>query len=176
MTTAPTCIIAYTAEDDRYRVVRNAAIDMAKSAEARLILYDIDAAPGGLGPLTNALDGSPLPTEWSADGTMREFPDRLSPEDLERAGRHTIADQVAAARREGVEAFAWLPSKRGADYLADYAQDQGADLILLPHELKEPGLIKRLRKETFAEAVKDAEMPVGIVEDDGHVEFPESDD
>ena len=171
MATAPTCIIAYTSEDDRFHMVRQAGINMAKSAEARLILYDIDAAPGALGGLTKPLDGAPLPTEWSGDGSMEQFPNRLSPADLERAGRQTIANQVAAARAQGIDAFAWLPPKKGADYLADYAGEQGADLILLPPELEDPSLVQKLRKETLGEAVKDSEVPVGIVEDDGNVVY-----
>jgi hypothetical protein len=172
MATTPTCIIAYTAEDDRYHAVRNAAVEMAKSSDARLILYDIDAAPGALGGLTKPMDGAPLPTAWSGDGSTEQFPDRLSPADLERAGRHAIAGQVTSARDLGIDAFAWLPAKKGGDYLADYARGQGADLILLPQELKDPGLIKRLRKESFDETAKDADVPVGIVDESGQIEYP----
>src|SRR4029079_5560081 len=73
MTTAPTCIIAYTADDDRYKHVRDAGIEAAANAEARLILYDIDAAQ---------LLAAPLPTAWSGEGARDEFPNRLLPDDL----------------------------------------------------------------------------------------------
>src|SRR5690242_4384294 len=113
MASSPTCILAYTAEDDRYRPVRLAALDMARRGPAALIYYDIDAAPSFIGQ-------DPLPTVWSGDGEEQEFPNRLSPADLERAGRHEIAQQVSEAREAGVKAFAWLPSSRNAADMAEY--------------------------------------------------------
>jgi nucleotide-binding universal stress UspA family protein len=176
MTTAPTCIIAYTSEDGRFDSVLRAAMDTARAAEAKLILYDIDSAPGGLGQLMKPLDGVPLPTEWSADGTSEEFPDRLSPDDLERAGRKVIAQQVRGARSAGIEAFGWLPSKKGADTLAEYARQQGADLIMLPSELNDPSLFQKLRKETTAKAIQESHVPVAVVDEAGHVDYPRHDE
>lgn len=172
MVTAPTCIIAYTSEDGRFDSVRKAALDAARAAEARLILYNIDAAPGALGQLSNPLEGVPMPTEWSAEGTEDQFAHRLSPDDLERAGRHEVAKQVRDARAAGVETFAWLPDKRGSAALADYAREQGADLIMLPSELNDPSLFQRLRGETTATAVEKADVPVAVVDPAGNVEYP----
>src|SRR5260221_12919805 len=122
MLAPPHCIIAYTAEDDRYAALRLTAEVAARNAGATLILYDIDAA---------GMFAAPLPTvEWSAEGAGELFPDPMAPGDLERAGRHQIADQVRHARDAGVEAYGWLPSKKGAGGLADYAQAHDSDLIL----------------------------------------------
>ncbi|MEO9255338.1 MAG: universal stress protein [Tepidiformaceae bacterium] len=172
MVTAPTCIIAYTSEDGRFDSVRIAALDVARAAEAQLILYDIDSAPGALGGLTKPLDGVPLPTVWSADGTADQFPSRLSPDDLERAGRKSIAKQVRDARTAGVQAFGWLPAKKGSDTLADYAREQGADLIMLPSELNDPSLFQRMRKESTATAVDQTDVPIAVVDPEGNVEYP----
>src|SRR5438874_358168 len=58
MLAPPHCIIAYTAEDDRYAALRLTAEVAARNAGATLILYDIDAA---------GMFAAPLPTvEWSA--------------------------------------------------------------------------------------------------------------
>jgi hypothetical protein len=54
-------VIAVTGEDDRFGPVRLAAVDRAQSEHATLILYDLDASESPL--------ESPLPTEWSAEGT-----------------------------------------------------------------------------------------------------------
>jgi hypothetical protein len=162
MNVAPNCIIAYTAEDDRYAQVRVAAEEQARESGATLILYDIDAAS----PFS-----SPLPTAWDAEGDTELFPDRLAPEDLERAGRHEIAAQVRDARQVGVEAYGWLPSKKGADGVAEYADQQNCDLIMVPADLEGPGVLDRLRKATLGELVKDTSRPVAVVEEDGSIQL-----
>lgn len=164
MAKAPTRILAYTAEDDRYRALREAAEATAAAAEARLILYNIDAAQ---------MFAAPLPTAWSGEGDERLFGDMLTPDDLERAGRHRIAEQVAHARAAGIDAYGWLPSKKGADGLAEYANREEVDLIMLPAELEEPGILDRLRGDTVKSAVAKTHRPIAVVSKDGHVRYPE---
>lgn len=175
MATAPTCIIAYTREDGSLAEVRAAAAQTARTSNARLILYDIDAAPGGLGQVTNSLDGVPMPTNWSGQGDAENFetPGRLNPDELERAGRRAIAEQVRDARSRGIEAYGWLPSTRSGGGLAQYAEEQGADLIMVPSEMERPGLVKRIRGETAAKVLERAEAAVAVVHRDGRVEYPE---
>jgi|GEM_PF-2478260 len=165
MATSPTCIIAYTSEDGRYDSVVEAAIQTASQSQARLILYDIDAA---------TLFAKPTPTEWSGDTEESDWPDRLTEEDLERAGRHPVAQQVARARELGIDAFGWLPSKKGADELAEYADQQNADLIMLPADMEEPGLFDRLRHATVHDAVEQTQRPIAVVHENGDVEYPEA--
>lgn len=162
MTTSPTVIIAYTAEDDRYRAVRQAAEATASAAEAKLILYDIDAAQ---------MFASPLPQEaWSGEGDRAQWPAELSPADLERAGRHEIAQQVREARDRGILAFGWLPEKKGAEGIADYADEREADLIIMPREMEEPGLMDRLRGATVDAAAEKTGRPIVVVGEDGELE------
>lgn len=163
MTTAPTCIIAYTSEDGRYDSVLRAAVDTARQAEARLILYDIDAAQ---------MFSAPRPTEWSGETESSDWSDLLTVDDLERAGRRPIAEQVRRARSAGIEAFGWLPARKGADALAEYADRQQADLIMLPADMEEPGLFDRLRKATLKDALEQTDRPVAVVGDDGEVTYP----
>lgn len=126
-TPAPGAIVVITAEDDRYGDARRDAAERAKREQRRLILYDWDAP---------SLFGEPLPTWWSSDGWDRRFPDRLDPEQLDAAGRSAIAEQVRELRRDGVDAFAWLPSDHGPGALAEYANGQHADVIVVPAELR----------------------------------------
>lgn len=162
MATSPTCIVAYTSEDDRLANVRRAAVDLARSANARLILYDIDAAS----PFSE-----PLPTWWSGEGGEKLFSDILLPEDLEAAGRHPIALQVRGARDAGVDAYAWLPGDKSVEALAEYAEKQRADLILLPNDMADPGFFQKLRGRTAEKAAQEADMPVAVVREDGELEF-----
>jgi len=154
-------IIAYTSEDDRLSSVRREGEALARTEGASLILYDIDAA--------NPLEGSPLPNEWSADGEAERIPDRLAPADLERAGRHAIADQVQGARQRGVDAWGWLPADPGGDALRDYVEQVGARVVLLPPELESPDLLDRLMGRTAQDAAKHAPagVDVRVVGDEG---------
>lgn len=164
MTTSPTCIIAYTSEDNSFPEVRKAAIETARQAQARLILYDIDAAT----PFAK-----PLPTDVSAEGAKEQVPNRLTVADLERAGRPEVMKQLQGALSLGIDAYAWLPGEVGGDALAEYADEQGADLIMVPEELEEPGIIDRLRNKTLDSAVEETHRPVAVVRPNGEVDMIE---
>jgi nucleotide-binding universal stress UspA family protein len=87
---------------------------------------------------------------------------------------------VARARAAGVDAWGWLPAQRGTGQVVDYAREHGADLVLLPAELEEPGLAERLRGQTVSKAVEEAEetaepsddVAVVLVERDGSLRPP----
>jgi hypothetical protein len=130
-------VVAVTTDDDRYARTRQIAVELARHAEARLVLYDWDAA---------TILGDPLPTEWSADGPDHEPPTELDVDALEAAGREAIAGQVAEARERGVEAAAWLPSEPGADALGEFAAAHGATAVVLPEDLAAKGHLERLRE------------------------------
>jgi nucleotide-binding universal stress UspA family protein len=165
MATSPTVIIAYTSEDGKYDAVVQAAEEAARSAAARLILYDSDAA---------SRFSEPLPSDWSGEGSRELFDsDALSPEELEAAGRHAIAEQVRHARSRGIQAFGWLPKSKDANAIAEYADREHADLVILPSALEEPGLMGKLRGEaSVAEMTeKAAGRPLAVVDQDGNVEY-----
>jgi hypothetical protein len=122
-TPRPATIIAVTSEDDRHAKVRQRAATLARTAGSIVILWDRDA---DVSPLESS-----LPTEWSGDGEQEQFGDRLAPNDLEAAGRAPLARQVGELRDAGVDAWGWLPDTADASHLADYAADQGADLVLV---------------------------------------------
>jgi hypothetical protein len=123
---APRTIVAVVGEDDRYDPVRRTASERALADHATLILYDLDA---GRDPLE-----SPLPTEWSAEGTDEGISDRLGPEELEAAGRHAVAQQVRDARTAGIDAWGWLPQHDDGATLIAYAEDLVDPLVLVPED------------------------------------------
>jgi hypothetical protein len=122
-TPRPAAIVAVTGDDDRHAAVVKRAASVARTAGSTVILWDRDAAGSPL--------ESPLPTDWSGDGEQEQFGDRLAPNDLVVAGREPLARQVDSLREGGVDAWAWLPEQADAEHLAQYAADQGADLILV---------------------------------------------
>lgn len=117
-------VIAVTGEDDRYEPVRRRGLEQAREHRATLILYDVDASTGPL--------ESPVPTQWSAEGTDEDLGDRLGPEELEAAGHEAIARQVREARELGVDAWGWLPTDDGREALLEYAARQPGAHILVP--------------------------------------------
>ena len=119
-------VIAVTGEDDRYEPIRRAAIERARAEHASLILYDIDAAGSPL--------ESPVPTQWSAEGTEDDVGDRLGPRELEAAGRQAIARQVEDARAQGLDAWGWLPSDTSRDALVEYASREPAARVFAPKD------------------------------------------
>ncbi|HEX5012821.1 MAG TPA: hypothetical protein VFV72_01590 [Candidatus Limnocylindrales bacterium] len=126
MATPRTTIVAVTSDDPRHVPVLTRASAAARERDARVILFDLDA---DLGPFE-----SPLPTEWSGDGQEDQFGSRLSAQDLDAAGQPRLAERVRALQDAGIEAGGWLPPNADAGALADYAQRQGAELVILSTE------------------------------------------
>jgi len=116
-------IVAVTTEDDSREAVRRRGAALARDAGSTLILWAADAS---VSPLE-----SPLPTDWSGDGEEEQVGDRLGPNDLLAAGHEGLARQVGELRKNGIDAWAWLPDTTDATHLATYVADQGASLVLV---------------------------------------------
>jgi nucleotide-binding universal stress UspA family protein len=160
-------LVAFVSEDAELDHVRDAAVDLAGRNGARVILYDRDAA---------SMFSDPLPNQWASQAEGAQFGDPLSDQELVKLGREPFARKVAAARQDGVDAWGWLPSEHGTDAMVEYARKHGADLLLLPAELDEPGLGERLKGETVAKAVEEAAeagrgLAVLLVAADGSTEL-----
>jgi nucleotide-binding universal stress UspA family protein len=154
----PTCILAMVAEDGSYEHVRRAAMHLAERRGARLILWDSSTASSFT---------EPVASEVSAEGTGEKFGALLTDVELEQLGRAEMARQVLEAREAGIDAWARLASEHGADALAEEARGLGADLIVLPQELDEPGLLERLRGDTLDKARDESSVPVVVVDRSG---------
>lgn len=149
----PTCIAAFVDEAGEYDHVAAAATDLAAASGARLILYDSTSASAFTEPVA-----SPV----SAEGVGEDIPPLLAPEHLERLGHHPLAERVLAARAAGVDAYGRLASDHGAEPFLAFARSQGADVALVPNELKDPGIVERLRGET-AEAAREDSGPIRVM-------------
>jgi nucleotide-binding universal stress UspA family protein len=159
-------LVAYVSEDDELDHVRDAALELGAKAGARVVLYDRDSA---------SAFADPVPNQWGSQGEGAQFGDPLSDQDLVKLGREPLARKVAAAREAGVDAWGWLASDHGTEAMVAYAREHGADLILLPADLEDPGLAERLKGETVDKAVEEAEasapgLAVVLVAADGSTE------
>lgn len=157
MSTASTTIIAFAGEDQRYLPVGTFAAARALESGSKLVLYDIDAA--GL--------QAPLPTVWSAEGTQDVFASgRLTAEMLEGVGRAELARQVRIHEAAGVETYGWLPQSSSIDALADYAESQGAHLVVVPDHSDHRNLADFIRGRDTDDLADRTEIAVAVVEVD----------
>ena len=159
-------LVAYVSEDEELDHVRDAALEVGARSGAKVILYDRDSA---------SAFADPMPNQWGSQAEGAQFGDPLSDQDLVKLGREPFARKVTAAREAGVDAWGWLASDHGTDALVEYARGHGADLILLPADLEEPGLAERLKGETVDKAVEEAQesaagLAVILVAADGATE------
>ena len=158
-------LVAYVSEDDELDHVRDAAVEIGRRG-AKVILYDRDSA---------SAFADPMPNQWASQAEGAQYSDPLSDQELVKLGREPLARKVAAAREAGVDAWGWLASDHGTDALVEYARGHGADLVLLPADLEDPGLAERLKGETVDKAVEEATesasgLAVVLVAPDGSTE------
>ena len=159
-TLSPSCIAAFVDEGGAYDHVVRAGIDLAREKRARLLLYDSTSA---------SAFREPVASELSAEGVGEDVPALLSPAELETQGHHPLAEWVARARAAGVDAWGRLASEHGAEPFLEFAEAQGADLVLVPAELDDAGLVERLRGETLDEARSQASVRVVAVDRSGRL-------
>ncbi len=154
--------MAYADEEGRAAHVGRTAMDVAQSTGSRLILYALDEYT----PLAD-----PLPTAWSGDREPDEFSDPLTTRDLELLGHAALAEQVAEAQRVGISVGGWVPREGGVDAMVDYAREHAADVVLLPDDLPDRGVLDRLVGATVDEAAEQdrPELAVLLVEPTGAV-------
>ena len=126
----PPTVVASAAETNRRAGVWSSAVRLAAAREARLILYDTDAA---------SLWTDPFP---EFDSGRYQHP--LSPAELRELGRADLAIQVDNARVRGVDAYGWLPTTPGPEALIAYAKAEGADTVVLSRQLESPSRGQRL--------------------------------
>jgi hypothetical protein len=158
-------IVAWVGEDQELDHVLDAALELGRREQARVILYDHETA---------SAVSDVLPNWWASQGERRQYGDPLDEEDLIKLGLEPLARKVAAARAAGVDAWAWPASEHGTEELVAYAQRHGADVALLPSEMDDPTLLDRLKGETVDETVeqveeRDAELAILLVDEDGTI-------
>ena len=115
-------IIAVVTDDDRAEPSIARATELGLDRHARVVLYDVSA--------TGTIFENPLPTEWSSQDLDREIPPMLTPDQLDTAGQSGLGRKVRALSDAGIEAYGWLPDRGDGASLAEYADAQGAMLIV----------------------------------------------
>ena len=135
------CILAATDDgsESAYAVSRTVAIQLARSAGARLLFLDRSASsaitdPYGRGQFTSDNE------TWSAG----EQPLRRN--EAEALGRHYLNEQIDAAAESGVEAQAWMPhgSGSGGDDVREALERFEIDAVVAPADASQ-SIVEKLR-------------------------------
>jgi DICT domain-containing protein len=141
--------------------LRSRATDVAISHGADVVLFEMSAASYLV---------SPYPEDYGlpfVEDRRENWLKVLNESELNRFGRSAIASQIAEIRAKGVEAGAVLPTTHGFKHLANWAENESVDLILLPWYLVEPGLLDRLRGYSLRSLLEHTDRQVVVLQQDG---------
>ena len=133
--------------------LRGWATELAIANASQLVLYEMSAASYLV---------SPYPEDQ-----RKQWQRILSWRDLLPLGRAPLARQLARIQARGVEAGAILPTTHGFRHLAEWANREDIDLILLPVSLVRPGLLARLRGYSLDSLLEHTDRRVMVVTDSG---------
>jgi anti-sigma factor RsiW len=125
--------------DPAYQATRQAAFAVAARDGARLVLFDRSPELYLVDPYERA--------RGSGDGPRSSL---LSQRTAGRAGRPYLADQLAEARRLGLDGAAWVARGHGPEALATACEVLEAERVVLPAALAAPFLVDRVRGHTLA--------------------------
>lgn len=136
-----------------YNDLRGWATELAIANASQLVLFELSAA-------------SYLVNPYPEDHRQR-WQRVLNWRELLPLGRAPLARQLARIQARGVEAGAILPSTHGFRHLAEWAEREDIDLILLPTALMRPGLLARLRGYSLGTLLDNTDRRVLVVDRNG---------
>jgi len=141
--------------DPAYRATRQAAFAVAARDGARLVLFDRSPELYLVDPYERA----------RGNGGPRSS--LLSQRTAGRAGRPYLADQLAEARRLGLDGAAWVARGHGPDALAAACEILEAERVVLPATLAAPPLVDRVRGHTLAAFRRRVPARISLADLDG---------
>ena len=133
--------------------LRGWATELAIANASELVLFEMSAASYLVNPYP--------------DDHRRQWQRVLNWRELLPLGRAPLARQLARIQARGVAARAILPSTHGFKHLAQWAEWEDIDLILLPTSLVRPGLLTRLRGYSLESLLEHSQRRVLVVSDNG---------
>jgi anti-sigma factor RsiW len=142
--------------DPAYRATRQAAFAVAARDGARLVLFDRSPELYLVDPYE--------PARGNGGGPRSSL---LSQRTAGRAGRPYLADQLAEARRLGLDGAAWVARGHGPDALAAACQVLEAERVVLPASLAAPPLVDRVRGHTLAAFRRRVPARISLADLDG---------
>jgi hypothetical protein len=141
--------------DPAYQATREAAFAVAARDGARLVLFDRSPELYLVDPYERA----------RGNGGPRSS--LLSQRTAGRAGRPYLAEQLAEARRLGLEGAAWVARGHGPEALAAACEVLEAERVVLPASLAAPPLVDRVRGHTLAAFRRRVPARISLADLDG---------
>ena len=135
------------------KLLRSQAAELASANAAELILFELSAA---------SYLASPYPEE-----DRSKWIRILNERDLMLFGRSLIAKQLNQLENSGITAGAILPTTHGFRHLAEWAEKENIDVIIIPFSLVDPGLLERLRRYSLRQLLENTSRQVVVVDEDG---------
>jgi hypothetical protein len=138
--------------------LRESAAEFAAKKSASVLLYDLSAA-------------SYLVSPYPSEVYERDWDRALGKQELNMAGRAYLAGQLDELESSGVQAGAILPTGHGFKQLAEWAEQEKADLIIIPEFTARPGLIDRIKGYTLKILQNHTDIPIVLESTDGTVQL-----
>jgi len=130
-------------------IMRRDIAEFASKKCASILLYDLSAA-------------SYLVSPYPSEVHEKEMKRALTTKELTRFGRRYLAEQLDALKDLGKESGGILPTGHGFGHLAEWAERENIDLIVIPDSLVKPGLIDRIKGYTMKVLQEHTDLPVLI--------------
>ena len=142
--------------DPAYQATRQAAFAVAAREGARLVLFDRSPELYLVDPYERA--------RGNGGGPRSSL---LNQRTASRQGRPYLAEQLAEARRLGLDGAAWVARGHGPDALAAACEVLEAERVVLPASLAAPPLIDRVRGHTLAAFRRRVPARISLADLDG---------
>ena len=136
-----------------YAAVRERAEAMAAARGCELLLFEVSAASYLVNPYP--------------EDDRSHWRRVLGEQELMMFGRGAVAMQWRAIEERGVPGGVILPSMPGFKHLAEWADREEVDLIMVPASLVRPGLLARMQGYTLKTLLRHTARPVMVIGDDG---------
>lgn len=134
--------------------LRQAGTQFAAKKSASVLLYDLSAASYLVSPYPSA--------EYE-----REFNRAIDKKELGIIGRHYLVNQLEELEAQGLSSGVVLPTGHGFTQLAQRAEGENVDLIMIPSSLVRPGLFDRIKGYTLKVLIDHTSIPVLVYQEGG---------
>jgi hypothetical protein len=145
-----------------YEATRRAAFAVAGREGARVVLFDRSPELYLIDPYERNGNGNGGPPRRSL----------LSQQAAGRAGRPYLAEQLAEARRLGLDGAAWVARGHGPAALAAACEVLEVERVVLPATVASPPLIDRVRGHTLAAFQRRVPARISLADADGRLADP----
>ena len=139
-------------QNEQIDSMRKEISSFAAENEAYVMLYDISAA-------------SYLVNPYPSGEVEKTSTKVLHTQDLGLMGRQYLVEQLDHLNNNELCAGVILATEHGFKHLAEWAESENADLIMIPQSLVNPGLIDRIKGYTLRKLLEATTIPIIVYKD-----------